>query len=236
MNNSVTGQNERNIRTELLIGSGGVEMLKKARVIVFGAGGVGGYTIEAIARAGVGGIDIVDNDVINESNINRQIYALYSTVGCFKAETAKTRIKDINPDCKVEAYNIFLTPENINDFNLTDYDFVVDAIDNITAKIALAVFCEKHGIKLISCMGTGNKLNPLLFGFADIYKTSVCPLARIMRYELKKRGVKSLKVLYSTEKPIRTEKPPASISFVPSAAGLIIAGEVVRELLGFNTL
>lgn len=226
-------EKEKSIRTELLIGSEGIEKLKNSRVAVFGAGGVGGAVIEALARAGIGKLIIVDNDTIAESNLNRQILALYSTLGIYKTEAAKKRVMEINPECEAVIHSIFADPRNIrgSEFNLAACDYIVDAIDNVTAKIELAVHCEENNIKLISSMGTGNKLNPLLFKIGDIYETSVCPLARVMRRELNKRGVKALKVLYSTEKPLKSCRPPGSISFVPPTAGFIIAGEVVNDLL-----
>ncbi|MBQ6893135.1 MAG: tRNA threonylcarbamoyladenosine dehydratase, partial [Clostridia bacterium] len=184
-------------RTERLIGADALNNLKNARVAVFGIGGVGSYTVEALARAGVGALDLIDNDDVATSNINRQIIALQSTVGMPKVDAAAARVKDINPDCTVTCRKSFLLPENIEEFEIAKYDYVVDAIDTISSKIALAVLCEKLSVKLISSMGTGNKLDPTKFEVTDIYKTSVCPLARVMRTELKKRGVKSLKVVYS---------------------------------------
>lgn len=226
-------------RTEMLIGAEAVKKLQESRVAVFGIGGVGSYVVEALARAGVGAIDLVDSDNVSESNINRQIIALHSTVGRPKVVAAAERIRDIQPHCKITCHNCFVLPENIKDFDFTVYDYVVDAIDTVSAKIALAVTGERLGVPVISSMGTGNKLDPTKFAVADIYKTSVCPLARVMRTELKKRGVKKLKVLYSTEMPVKVETVseehrraiPASISFVPSVAGLIIAGEVIKDLI-----
>ncbi len=221
-------------RTQLLIGQAAIERLKKSKVAVFGAGGVGGYVIEALARSGIGSIDIVDNDTVSVSNINRQIYALHSTVGEYKVDVAARRAADINPDIKVRGYKIFFMPDNADDFDFKEYDYIVDAIDTVTAKIELVMRARKAGVPIISSMGTGNKLNPTLFEIEDIYKTSVCPLARVMRYELKRRGIEKLKVLYSKEKPIKpnTEdgRTPASCAFVPSVAGLIIAGEVICDL------
>lgn len=229
---------EENIfsRTELIVGADGIEKLKNSAVAVFGAGGVGGAVIEALARAGIGKLVIIDCDAVAESNLNRQIIALQSTLGMKKTEAAKMRVAEINPMCKTIIHSVFADLQNINSglFGLTDCDFVVDAIDNVTAKIGLAVYCEKNNIKIISSMGTGNKLNPLAFKICDIYETSVCPLARVMRYELKKRGVKSLKVLYSTEKPVSSSRPPGSVSFVPPAAGFFIAGEVIKCLIGYG--
>lgn len=186
-------------RTELLLGSSAVEKLKNSRVAVFGAGGVGGYAIEALARSGVGTLDIIDNDTISLSNINRQIYALHSTVGEYKVDVAKKRIHDINPNASVNTYKTFFLPETADEFDFTQYDYIVDAIDTVTAKIELVMRASEANVPIICSMGTGNKLNPTLFEITDIYKTSVCPLAKVMRYELKKRGIKKLKVLYSKE-------------------------------------
>lgn len=221
-------------RTEMMIGTQGVEKLKNTRVAVFGVGGVGGYVVEALARAGVGAIDIIDNDTVSESNINRQIIALSSTVGKKKVDVMKARILDINPNCRVNAIDVFFLPETPLDFSA--YDYVADAVDTVTAKIEIICRAKQNGIPVISCMGTGNKLNAGLFAVEDIAKTTVCPLARAMRRELKKRGVEHVKVVYSTEDPIRTEtgekmRVPASISFVPSVAGLLMAGEIIRDLL-----
>ncbi|MBQ7761878.1 MAG: tRNA threonylcarbamoyladenosine dehydratase [Clostridia bacterium] len=223
-------------RLRMLIGKEKTELLQEKRVIVFGIGGVGGFTCEALARSGVGTIDLVDNDTVSLSNINRQIIALHSTVGRYKTEVMKERIYDINPNIVVNVYNTFVTRDNINEFDFTQYDYVVDAIDNVSAKVALCVECENVGTPIIASMGTGNKLNPLDFKVADIYKTSVCPLARVMRTELRKRGVKKLKVVYSTEEPTNAEKGegryvPASCSFTPSVAGLILASEVIKDLI-----
>ena len=221
-------------RTEMMIGTQGVEKLKNTRVAVFGVGGVGGYVVEALARAGVGAIDIIDNDTVSESNINRQIIALSSTVGKKKVDVMKARILDINPNCRVNAIDVFFLPETPLDFSA--YDYVADAVDTVTAKIEIICRAKQNGIPVISCMGTGNKLNASLFAVEDVAKTTVCPLARAMRRELKKRGVEHVKVVYSTEDPIRTEtgekmRIPASISFVPSVAGLLMAGEIIRDLL-----
>ncbi|MBQ1995076.1 MAG: tRNA threonylcarbamoyladenosine dehydratase [Clostridia bacterium] len=226
-------------RTEMLIGKNALATLKKSRVAVFGAGGVGGYVIEALARSGVGAIDIIDNDTVSESNINRQIIALRSTIGLLKTEVVKKRVEDINPECKVTVYETFVLPENIDTFDFSKYDYVVDAIDTVSGKLAIIEKAYNEGVPVISSMGTGNKLDPTKFSVTDISKTSVCPLARVMRYELKKRGIKKLKVLFSTEEPIKpnTEKdergkvPPGSISFVPSVAGLIIGGGVIKDLI-----
>lgn len=230
--------NELYKRTAMLIGEDKVNALKEKTVAVFGVGGVGGYVAEALARAGVGCIVLVDKDNVSDSNRNRQIIALCSTVGRPKVEVMKERILDINPEAKVEIKQCFFLPETAKEFDFSAYDYVVDAVDTVTAKIELAVSCKKHGTPLISSMGTGNKLDPTAFKVADIYKTSVCPLARVMRRELKKRQIDSLKVVYSEEEPIinssetENKKPvPASISFVPSVAGLIIAGEVIKDLI-----
>ena len=233
-------------RTELLIGSAAMEHLKNARVAVFGIGGVGGYVAEALARSGVGKIDLIDSDVVSESNINRQLIALHSTVGRPKTEVMAERIHDIDPDIEVNAINMFYLPENAEEIDISKYDIIIDAIDTVSSKINLAVRAQEHGVKIISSMGTGNKIDPTAFKISDIYKTSVCPLARVMRTELKKRGVKRLTVLWSDEAPrpsIPLEKlpegeapsgsrraTPASCAFVPSAAGLIIAGEAIRQL------
>ena len=225
-------------RTAKLIGENAVEILKNAKVAVFGAGGVGGYVIEALARAGVGNIDIVDGDTVALSNINRQIIALQSTLGKNKAETATERCRDINPEIKAQALGVFFTEETYNDFDLSKYDYIVDAVDSVTAKIELIVRAKALNVPIISSMGAGNKLDPTAFKVSDIYKTSVCPLARVMRRELKKRDIKSLKVVYSAEEPIipltkeqGRKQTPSSISFVPSVAGLIIAGEVIKDLI-----
>ena len=227
-------------RTEMLIGNESVEKLKNSRVAVFGVGGVGGYVVEALARAGVGNITLIDNDTVSKSNINRQIIALSSTVGRLKTEVMRERILDINNEAKVDCVNKFVLPENIDEFDFSEYDYVVDAIDTVSGKLAIIEKAYGEGVPVISSMGTGNKLDPTKFEIADINKTSVCPLARVMRYELKKRGVKKLKVLYSKEEPVKPQiedtnekgkAVPASISFVPSAAGLIIGAEVIKDLI-----
>lgn len=221
-------------RTEMLIGKDAIEKLNKSRVAVFGIGGVGGYIVEALARCGVGELDIIDSDTFAPSNINRQIYALHSTIGRLKVDVAKERILDINPSVKVNTFTTFYMPETSKEFDFTKYDYIVDAIDTVTGKIELIVNAKKANTPIISSMGTGNKLDPTAFEIADIYKTSVCPLARVMRKELKSRGVDSLKVLYSKENPVKVteeERVPSSISFVPSVAGLIIAGEVVKDII-----
>ena len=224
-------------RTRGVIGDSGITKLNNARVAVFGIGGVGGYVAEALARSGVGALDLIDKDVVSVTNINRQIVALYSTVGKYKTEVMKDRIADINPDCKVVEHLLFYLPETADEIDLSEYDFVVDAIDTVTAKLELAVRTKELGVPFIACLGTGNKLDPTKLTVADVSKTSICPLARVMRRELKARGINHLTVLYSTEEPIRSTvtengKPvPASTAFVPSAAGLIIASYVVRKLV-----
>lgn len=217
-------------RTAQLLGNENVENLFDKHVIVFGVGGVGGYVVEALARSGVGKISIVDNDVVNESNINRQIIALHSTVGMQKVEVLKNRILDINPECKVFVYNQFFLPENSNDFDFSIYDYVVDAVDTVTAKIEIIKKSKESNVPVISSMGTGNKLNPMGFKVSDISKTKVCPLARVMRNELKKRGISKVKCVYSEENPVIQTQTPASVAFVPPVAGLLIASEVVKDL------
>lgn len=219
-------------RTELLIGKDGVEKLKKSKVAIFGLGGVGSYVVEGLARAGVGNFILVDNDIISETNINRQIIATYKTIGKPKIQIEKERILEINPNAKVKIFKEFFMPES-PDFIDEDVSYIVDAIDTITAKIELVVRAKKMNKPIISCMGTGNKLNPTKFEITDIYKTSVCPLAKVMRKELKNREIDNLKVLYSREKPIKlnNKQVPGSISFVPSVAGLIIAGEVIKDMI-----
>ena len=232
--------NERFLRTSLIFGEDNINKLNKSNVAVFGIGGVGGYVCEALARSGVGKLTLIDGDVVSVSNINRQIIALTSTVGKFKADVMKDRIMDINPDAEVSTINSFLTTENIDSFKLTEYDYVVDAIDDVKAKLALIKFCFDNNIPIISAMGAGNKLDATGFEVSDIFKTSVCPLARIMRRELKKVGVNKLKVVYSKEEPknppykIEGEKTVGSLAFVVSVMGLIIAGEVVKDICGTN--
>ena len=229
-------------RTELLLGAEGMEKLKKARVAVFGIGGVGGYAVEALARAGIGALDLIDNDVISLTNINRQIIALHSTVGQPKTEVMAARVKDINPDCTVTTYQCFFGPDTAEQFDFAQYDYIIDAIDTVTGKIALAVQAKEAGTPIISSMGTGNKLNPTKFEVTDLYQTTFCPLARIMRKELRKRGVERLKVVYSAEEALTPEGAteelpqgrrsiPGSVSFVPSVAGLILAGEVIKDII-----
>lgn len=218
-------------RTAQLLGNENVENLFDKHVIVFGVGGVGGYVVEALARSGIGKISIVDNDVVNESNINRQIIALHSTIGKQKVEVLKNRILGINPECKVFVYNQFFLPENSNDFDFSIYDYVVDAVDTVTAKIEIIKKSKESNVPVISSMGTGNKLNPMGFKVSDISKTKVCPLARVMRNELKKRGISKVKCVYSEELPVIQAQTPASIAFVPSVAGLLIASEVIKDLM-----
>lgn len=228
-------KNEQFSRTEALIGREAVEKLKNSSVIVFGIGGVGSYTAEALARAGVGAITVVDGDKISPSNINRQLYALHSTVGMMKVDVAKQRINDINPDCHVTPVGIFYTQENEDAVDLSSYSYVVDAIDTVTSKLLIICKAKAQGVPVISSMGTGNKLCPEEFTVDDIYKTSVCPLARVMRRELKKRNIDSLKVLYSKEEPkTNGERTPSSISFSPSVAGLLIASEVIKDIVNTN--
>ncbi|MBQ2825839.1 MAG: tRNA threonylcarbamoyladenosine dehydratase [Clostridia bacterium] len=227
-------------RTELILGSEGIEKLRRARVIVFGVGGVGGYVCEVLARSGVGTIGLVDADKVSPSNINRQIIALHSTVGRLKTSVMAERISDISPDTVVREYPVFYLPDNRGGIDLSQYDVIVDAIDTVSAKLFLAEEAQRLGITIISSMGTGNKLDPTRFKICDISKTSVCPLARVMRIEARKRGIKKLTVLFSDEEPIKTgvkdetsgKEVPASVAFVPSVAGLMIGGWVVRELSG----
>jgi tRNA A37 threonylcarbamoyladenosine dehydratase len=218
-------------RTAQLLGNENVEKLFDKHVIVFGVGGVGGYVVEALVRSGVGNISIVDNDVVNESNINRQIIAFHSTIGMQKVEVLKNRILDINPNCQVFVHNQFFLPENSNDFDFSIYDYVVDAVDTVTAKIEIIKKSKESNVPVISSMGTGNKLNPMGFKVSDISKTKVCPLARVMRNELKKRGISKVKCVYSEENPVIQTQTPASVAFVPSVAGLLIASEVIKDLV-----
>lgn len=245
-------------RTGLLIGEGALQRLHGARVAVFGIGGVGGYVAEALARSGVGAFDLIDNDTVCESNINRQIIATHQTVGQYKVDVMQERILAINPEAKVNVYNCFFLPENAGEFDFAQYSYVVDAVDTVTAKLEIIMRAKEAGVPVISCMGAGNKLDPTKFEVTDIYKTTVCPLAKVMRRELKKRGVDKLKVVYSTEEAIKPgvavnadeeqacegntgtgqksygasrRSTPGSIAFVPSVAGLIAAGEVVKDLI-----
>lgn len=227
-------------RTELLLGTEGVLRLKNARVAVFGVGGVGGFAVEALARAGIGTLDLIDKDDISVSNINRQIVATHSTVGKLKTDVAKDRILDINPNAVVNTFHTFYLPETADMFDFTQYDYIIDAIDTVTGKIQLIMEADKTGTPIISSMGAGNKLDASAFKVADIYKTNVCPLAKVMRRELKKRGIKKLKVVYSEEQPLKVNAEtqdirkavPGSVSFVPSVAGLILAGEVIKDISG----
>ena len=220
-------------RTELLLGKENMEKLAAARVCIFGIGGVGGYVAEALARSGVGHLEMVDNDVVALSNLNRQIIATHETLGCYKVDIMKERIRSINPKAEVVTHKCFYLPETQAQFDFSKFDYVVDAIDTVAGKIALVQQAEASGTPIISSMGAGNKLNATAFRIADIYETSVCPLAKVMRKELKKRGVKKLKVVYSQELPMMDRQEiVGSVAFVPSVAGLIIAGEVVKDLLG----
>lgn len=228
-------------RTEILIGKDNLQRLQQAHVAVFGIGGVGGYVVEALARSGIGTLDLIDHDKVCLTNLNRQIYALHSTIGKYKTDVAQERLYDINPDIQVNNYKTFYMPETAGQFDFTRYDYIVDAIDTVTGKLELIQQAKRAGVPIISAMGAGNKMDPTAFRVADIYKTSVCPLARIMRRELRKRGIKKLKVVYSQEPPLEPEKDieedtqrraiPGSNAFVPSAAGLIIAGEVIQDLI-----
>ena len=241
-------------RTQLLLGPEAMQHLAECRVAVFGIGGVGGYTVEALARSGIGALDLIDDDKVCLTNLNRQLHATRSTVGHYKVDVAAERIRDINPDCRVMTYRTFFLPETEDQFDFAQYDYVVDAIDTVKGKLALVEKAKAAGTPIICAMGAGNKLDPTAFRVADIYRTSVCPLARVMRSECRKRGIKQLKVVYSTETPVRPlEDPsiscrkhcicppdtrkctvrrdiPGSTAFVPAAAGLIIAGEVVKDL------
>ena len=243
-------------RTQLLIGKDNMDRLKNARVAVFGIGGVGGYTVEALARSGVGTLDLIDDDKVCLTNLNRQILATRKTIGKYKVDVAKERILDINPDAVVNTYKTFFMPDTAEQFDFSQYDYVVDAIDTVTGKIQLVMQAQESGVPIISSMGAGNKMDPTGFMVTDIYKTSVCPLAKVMRRELKKRGIKKLKVVYSQEKPVtpiddmaisckshcicppgtarkctQRRQVPGSNAFVPSVVGLIIAGEVVKDLI-----
>ena len=235
-------------RTELIFGKEAIEKLQASRVAVFGIGGVGGYAVEALARSGVGALDLIDSDTVCLSNLNRQIIATHSTIGKYKVDAAEERIHDINPDCKVTTCKTFYMPETADRFDFTEYDYIIDAIDTVTGKLTLIVNAEAAGTPIISSMGAGNKADPTAFEVTDIYKTSVCPLAKVMRYECRKRGIKWLKVVYSKEPPIRPSEEaltaylesetdnaslrtvPGSNAFVPSVAGLIMAAEVVKDL------
>ena len=245
-------------RTQLVFGEEAMQRLAGARIAVFGIGGVGGYTVEALARSGIGQLDLIDDDKVCVTNVNRQLLATLKTVGQYKVDVAKERIAEINPKCEVKAFKTFYMPDTENEFDFTQYDYIVDAIDTVKGKLALAENAQKAGTPIISSMGAGNKVNAAAFEVADIYDTSVCPLARVMRYECRRRGIKKLKVVYSKEKPIRPKEDmsvscrrhcvcppgtrkctvrrdiPGSTAFVPSVAGLIIAGEVIKDLTGFD--
>jgi tRNA A37 threonylcarbamoyladenosine dehydratase len=232
-------------RTERIFGAEAMERLHHSRVAVFGVGGVGGYAVEALARSGVGTLDLIDNDTVCLSNLNRQIIALHSTVGQYKVDAAAARIRDICPETVVNAHRCFFLPETAEQFDFAQYDYVIDAIDTVKGKIEIIMRAKAAGVPVISSMGAGNKLDPSAFRVADIYKTKVCPLARVMRYEMRKRGVKSLKVVYSEELPVTPAASaedaesarrsiPGSTAFVPSVAGLILAGEVIRDLAGLR--
>lgn len=241
-------------RTELLLGKTAVERLASSRVAIFGIGGVGGYVCEALARSGVGAFDLIDNDRVSLTNLNRQIIATHDTIGQPKTEVMRARILSVNPLAKVHTHNCFFLPENADEFSFADYDYVVDAVDTVSAKLALVTKCAETGTPIISCMGAGNKLDPTAFRVSDIYRTRIDPLSRVMRKELKKRGIEKLKVVYSEEPPRSPEVPtdaereepavclpgktpvrqkvtPGSVSFVPGAAGLILAGEVIKDLI-----
>ena len=236
--------NEQFLRTAMLLGEDAVNRLQNARVAVFGIGGVGGYTVEALARSGIGQLDLIDSDTVSVSNINRQILATHSTVGMPKVEAAKARVLDINPECCVRTHQVFYTPETAHLFDFAEYDYIVDAIDTVTGKLALVQRAAEANTPIICCMGTGNKLDASAFQVADISKTSMCPLARSMRKELSKRGIKHLKVVYSKEEALTPtgweeeaaalgkRQIPGSVAFVPGAAGLILAGEVIKDLAG----
>lgn len=221
---------EQFVRTEMLLGKDAMEKLRRARVAIFGIGGVGGHVLEALVRSGVGTVDIIDNDQVCLSNLNRQIIATHKTLGQYKVDAAEERMKEINPEVTIHKHCLFYLPETADHFDFTQYDYIVDAIDTVTGKLELALRAQQAKTPIISSMGAGNKLDPTAFEVADIYQTSVCPLARVMRRELKKRGVEKLKVVYSREpaKPLQT---PGSTAFVPSVVGLIIAGEVVKGLI-----
>lgn len=231
-------------REELLIGKEAIEILKNSRVAVFGVGGVGGFVVEVLARCGVGTIDVIDNDVVDPSNINRQIIATADTIGQEKVNVVEQRIRSINPNAVVNKHRCFFLPETAKDFDFTKFDYVVDAIDTVSGKIEIILQAKKAGVPVISCMGAGNKLDPTAFVVTDIYKTSVCPLARVMRQKLKKLGVQDLKVVYSTEKAMKPNYPPdmppqrkvapGSVAFVPSVAGIIAGGEVIKDLIGYS--
>lgn len=233
---------EQFIRTQMLLGADAVQRLQKARVALFGLGGVGGYTLEALVRSGIGALDLIDRDTVSLSNLNRQILATHSTVGMLKVEAARRRVLDINPSCVVNTYPVFYTPETADQFDFAQYDYIVDAIDTVTGKLQLVQRAVESGTPIISCMGTGNKLDASAFEVTDLSKTSMCPLARVMRRELGKRGIQHLKVVYSREEALTPtgweeeaaalgkRQIPGSVAFVPGAAGLLLAGEVVKDI------
>ena len=237
---------EQFLRTEMLLGSEAIRRLQKARMAVFGLGGVGGYAVEALARSGVGSLDLIDSDTVSVSNLNRQLLATHSTVGMLKVDAARNRVLDINPDCIVRTYPVFYTPDTAGQFDFTQYDYIVDAIDTVTGKLALVERAKAADTPIICSMGTGNKLDASAFRVADISKTAMCPLARVMRKELSKRGIRHLKVVYSQEEALTPtgweeeaaalgkRQIPGSVAFVPGAAGLLLAGEVVRDLTGYT--
>ena len=237
---------EQFLRTEMLLGSEALTRLQSARVAVFGLGGVGGYVVEALARSGVGSLDLIDSDTVSVSNLNRQILATHSTVGMLKVDAARNRVLDINPACNVKTWPVFYTPDTADSFDFTQYDYIVDAIDTVTGKLALVERAKAAGTPIICCMGTGNKLDASALQVADISKTTMCPLARVMRKELTKRGIRHLKVVYSQEEALTPtgweeeaaalgkRQIPGSVAFVPGAAGLLLAGEVIRDLTGHS--
>lgn len=217
-------------RTAKLLGENAVERLARVKIAVFGLGGVGGHAAEALVRTGVGALDIIDGDTVALSNLNRQLVALHSTVGQFKTDVCEKRFLDINPELSLRKFPLFFGEETAEMFDFTEYDYVLDCIDDVSAKVLLAKTCARKNVRIISSMGAGNKLNPMGFKVADIYETSVCPLARVMRQHLRKAGVERLRVVYSTEEPVITERTPASCAYVPSAAGLLMAATVIDEL------
>ncbi len=221
-------------RTEMLLGAEAIERLSRARVAVFGIGGVGGYVCEALVRSGVGAFDLIDSDKVSLSNLNRQIIATRRTVGQYKTDVMRERMLAINPDADVRLHRCFFLPEHAKDFPFAEYDYIVDAVDTVTAKIELVMQAQANQVPIISSMGAGNKLDGSRFQVADLYQTKVCPLAKVMRRELKKRGIDKLKVVYSEEEPLRRSSLPGSVAFVPSVAGLLIAGEVVKDLCGIS--
>lgn len=222
---------EQYVRTAMLFGESAIEKLQDKRVIVFGIGGVGGHVVEVLARSGVGAIDLVDHDVVATSNINRQIIATFDTIGQKKIEVMKKRILSIQPECNVTLWDTFYLPEESGKLPFSEYDYIVDAIDTVTAKVDLVLKAKEYDIPIISSMGTGNKLDPTKLVVTDIYKTSVCPLAKVMRKELKYRGIEACKVVYSTEEPTIKQRPPGSNAFVPATAGLLIGSEVIKDLI-----